>query len=194
MSEDKENHKPKKEQNSIREFFDSVVVAFVIAIIIRTFFLGVYKIPSESMLETLQVGDHILVNKLSYLFTKPKHDDIVVFEYPVEPDKDYIKRVIGIPGDVIEIKDKYVYRNGEKLNPNYVVYQEPFNFTGIQNNIKKFTVPENMYFMLGDNRDNSLDSRFWGFVDEKDIVGRAFIIYWSWNNGIKLDRLFSLIR
>ena len=103
MSE-KEN-KEETHKSSSREIIDSIIVAFVIAIFIRTFFLGVYTIPTGSMLDTLQIGDFILVNKLSYKFSKPQHDDIVVFEYPLNPKVDFIKRVIGVPGDVIEIKD-----------------------------------------------------------------------------------------
>ncbi len=185
------NEEPKK--NASKEIIDSIIVAFVIAIFIRTFFLGVYTIPTGSMLETLQIGDFILVNKLAYKFSSPKHDDIVVFEYPLDPKLDYIKRVIGIPGDVIEIKDKVVYRNGEALHPDYVQFREGFNLN-IANNVPKFTVPEDFYFMMGDNRDNSEDSRFWGYVHKDAIVGKAFIIYWSWGeNGPRFSRLLNLI-
>lgn len=194
MSEkEKDKNTEEKPKNSSKEIIDSIVVAFVIAIFIRTFFLGVYTIPTGSMLETLQIGDFILVNKLSYKFSKPEHDDIVVFEYPLNPKVDYIKRVIGVPGDVIEIKDKIVYRNGEKLEPDYVRYEEGHHLA-IADNVEKFTVPEGFYFMMGDNRDNSADSRFWGYVKEDAIVGKAFIIYWSWGeNGPRFSRLFNLI-
>ena len=128
MSEKEKNkNTEEKPKNSSKEIMDSIIVAFVIAIFIRTFFLGVYTIPTGSMLDTLQIGDFILVNKLSYKFSKPEHDDIVVFEYPLNPKVDYIKRVIGVPGDVIEIKDKIVYRNGEKLEPDYVRYEDGYN-------------------------------------------------------------------
>lgn len=192
----KDNNEIKQDtqKSASKEIVDSIIVAFVIAIFIRTFFLGVYTIPSGSMLETLQIGDFILVNKLSYKFSDPKHDDIVVFEYPLNPRLDYIKRVIGVPGDVIEIKDKVVYRNGEKLEPNYVQYRSGFNLD-IADNMPKFTVPEGFYFMMGDNRDNSEDSRFWGYVSKDAIVGKAFIIYWSWGeNGPRFSRLFNLIK
>lgn len=180
-------------KSTSKDIVDSIIVAFVIAIFIRTFFLGVYTIPSGSMLETLQIGDFILVNKLSYKFSEPSHDDIVVFEYPLNPKLDYIKRVIGVPGDVIEIKDKIVYRNGEKLQPDYVQYKDGFSFDKADN-MAKFTVPEGFYFMMGDNRDNSEDSRFWGYVSKDAIVGKAFIIYWSWGeNGPRFSRLFNLI-
>lgn len=192
MSE-KENKEEETHKSSSREIIDSIIVAFVIAIFIRTFFLGVYTIPTGSMLDTLQIGDFILVNKLAYKFSKPKHDDIVVFEFPLNPKVDYIKRVIGVPGDVIEIKDKVVYRNGEKLEPTYTRFVEGYHL-GISDNVDKFTVPDGYYFMMGDNRDNSLDSRFWGYVKEDAIIGKAFIIYWSWGeNGPRFSRLFNLI-
>ena len=190
----KEQVQEEAPKSASKEIVDSIIVAFVIAIFIRTFFLGVYTIPSGSMLETLQIGDFILVNKLSYKFSKPQHDDIVVFEYPLNPRLDYIKRVIGVPGDVIEIKDKVVYRNGEKLEPDYVQFMREYSLK-IADNVPKFTVPEGFYFMMGVNRDNSEDSRFWGYVSEDAIVGKAFIIYWSWGeNGPRFSRLFNLIK
>ena len=190
----KEQVQEEAPKSASKEIVDSIIDAFDIAIIIRTFFLGVYTIPSGSMLETLQIGDFILVNKLSYKFSKPQHDDIVVFEYPLNPRLDYIKRVIGVPGDVIEIKDKVVYRNGEKLEPDYVQFMREYSLK-IADNVPKFTVPEGFYFMMGDNRDNSEDSRFWGYVSEDAIVGKAFIIYWSWGeNGPRFSRLFNLIK
>ena len=154
MSKKNKNDNEVKQEapkSATKEIVDSIIVAFVIAIFIRTFFLGVYTIPSGSMLETLQIGDFILVNKLSYKFSDPKHDDIVVFEYPLNPKLDYIKRVIGVPGDVIEIKDKIVYRNGEKLDPDYVQYKNGFSFD-MADNVPKFTVPEGFYFMMGDTQ------------------------------------------
>ena len=149
----KEQVQEEAPKSASKEIVDSIIVAFVIAIFIRTFFLGVYTIPSGSMLETLQIGDFILVNKLSYKFSKPQHDDIVVFEYPLNPRLDYIKRVIGVPGDVIEIKDKVVYRNGEKLEPDYVQFMREYSLK-IADNVPKFTVPEGFYFMMGNKRDN----------------------------------------
>ncbi len=189
----KDSKEKKTFKDSTKELIDNIVVAFVVAVFIRTFFLGVYTIPTGSMLDTLQIGDFILVNKLSYKFSKPKNDDIIVFEYPLNPKIDFIKRVIGVPGDVIEIKDKIVYRNGEKLSPDYVKYENGYNLA-IADNVPKFTVPEDFYFMMGDNRDNSADSRFWGYVHKDAIVGKAFIIYWSWGeNGPRFSRLLNLI-
>ncbi len=192
-----ENNLP-KQKNAIIDTLDSLAVAFVVAMIIRTFFLGAYKIPSGSMLETLQIGDHILVNKLSYVLSEPQAGDIVVFEYPLEPSLDYIKRIIGTPGDTIKIVDKAVYRNGELLAENYTRFSS-FNVLSAsvspKDNVAEFTVPENSYFMMGDNRDASYDSRFWGFVDRDAIVGKAKIIYFSsGDGGIRFDRILDLIK
>lgn len=189
-----------KKKSAARDTVDSIVVAFVIAMIIRTFFVQAFKIPSGSMLDTLQIGDHILVNKLSYLLSDPRHDDIIVFEFPLEPDKDYIKRVIGVPGDRIRIEDKTVFRNGEKLNPDYTRFEYASSIPGAvmpRDNVEEFTVPEGAFFVMGDNRDASFDGRFWGFVKKDAIVGRAFIIYWSWGGGgmfnVRFDRILKLL-
>lgn len=189
-----------KKKGAFRDTVDSIVVAFVVAMIIRTFFVQAFKIPSGSMLDTLQIGDHILVNKLAYVVSDPKPDDIVVFEFPLEPDKDYIKRVIGVPGDKIRIADKIVYRNGEKLNPDYTRFEYSASVPASvmpRDNIEEFTVPEGAFFVMGDNRDASFDGRFWGFVKKDAIVGRAFIIYWSWGGdgflNVRFDRLLKLL-
>ncbi|MBQ3032958.1 MAG: signal peptidase I [Deferribacterales bacterium] len=198
MAKEKEQTVPKK--SAFRDTIDSIVVAFVIAMIIRALFIQAFKIPSGSMLDTLQIGDHILVNKLSYLFSDPEHDDIIVFEYPLEPDKDYIKRVIGVPGDKIRIEDKVVYRNGVKLEPDYTRFEYSSSLPASispRDNIEEFTVPEGAFFVMGDNRDASFDGRFWGLVDKDSIVGRAFIIYWSWGGGgtfnVRFDRILDLL-
>jgi signal peptidase I len=165
-----------------------VGTALLLALVIRTFVIQAFKIPSGSMLETLQIGDHILVNKMSYgtpvdipftpheifhtpRFGDPEHGDVVVFKFPQEPKRDFIKRVIGIPGDRIEIKDKKVYRNGELLDEPYVIHKDVNLRPGgdLRDNSSEIVVPENRYFVMGDNRDFSLDSRFWGFVD-RDLI------------------------
>ena len=196
MAQSEEFKTPKK-KSSFKDTFDSIIVAFVIAMIIRTFIVGAYKIPSGSMLNTLQIGDHILVNKLSYLFDEPKVDDIVVFEFPLEPDKNYIKRIIGVPGDKIKIVNKAVYRNGEKVFEPFARFAEsvilPESSPVRRDNVKEFTVPKGEYFMMGDNRDESFDSRFWGFVNRKAIVGRAFVIYWSWDSSSDFKIRFNRI-
>ena len=191
----------KKEKSRIRETVDSIVVAFVIAMIIRAFCLQAYKIPSGSMLTTLLIGDHILVNKLAYRFNDPKNGDVIVFEYPMDPSKDFIKRVVGIPGDKIKIFRKKVYKDGIELEESYVRLMPGPIFYSIgnpKNNMEEFIVPEGYYFVMGDNRNSSFDSRYWGFVNEKMIKGRAFIIYWSWifkpDFDIRFNRMFKLIK
>jgi len=163
-------------------FFDSLVVAVVIAMVIKGLLLQTYTIPSESMYSTLKVGDFLVLNRLEYLFSGPERGDVVVFEYPIEPDKDFIKRVIGTPGDRVKMVNKQIYINGEPQNEKYrrINSQQPLPGTiSTKDNFDEFTVPEGKYFMMGDNRDNSYDSRFWGFVDEDKIKGKALMIYWS---------------
>ena len=163
-------------------FFDSLVVAVVIAMVIKGLLLQTYQIPSESMVGTLLKGDFILLNRLSYLSSGPDRGDVVVFEYPLDPSKDFIKRVIGTPGDKIELKDKTIYVNGVAQPETYKQVNGMMAMPGelsSKDNFSQFTVPSGKYFMMGDNRDNSYDSRFWGFVDKKAIKGRAVLIYWS---------------
>jgi len=163
-------------------FFDSLVVAVVIAMVIKGLLLQTYQIPSESMVGTLLKGDFILLNRLSYIFSAPDRGDVVVFEYPLDPSKDFIKRVIGTPGDKIELKDKTIYVNGVAQPEPYKQVNGMVSMPGelsSKDNFQQFTVPEGKYFMMGDNRDNSYDSRFWGFVDKGSIKGHAVLIYWS---------------
>ncbi len=199
-------------KSRLRENVEAVVIAVILALFIRTFIVQAFKIPSGSMLPTLQIGDHILVNKfiygvkLPYLNItvipgkEPDRDAIIVFRYPEEPDKDFIKRVIAVPGDTIEIRDKNVFINNKLLDEDYAVHSDPQVIPAHVNprdNLGPITVPEDTYFVMGDNRDNSYDSRFWGGVDAADIRGKAFIIYWSWdrnNFGVRWDRIGSLIR
>ena len=195
-----------------RENIEAILVAVVIALLIRTFVVQAFKIPSGSMKQTLQIGDHILVNKFVYgvkipyirktliPLKKPRRGDIVVFKYPVDPNKDFIKRVVGIPGDVIEIRDKELLVNGQKVNHAYGVHTDPRILPGHvrpRDNFGPVTVPEKSLFVMGDNRDESFDSRFWGFVDYKALNGKAFIIYWSWdkeNFGVRWNRLGNLLK
>ncbi|HXC61686.1 MAG TPA: signal peptidase I [Nitrospiria bacterium] len=179
----------------IREYGEAILIAVVLALLIRTFIVQAFKIPSGSMIPTLLIGDHILVNKFIYgshipftdatvfAMTMPKRGDVIVFKYPDDETKDFIKRVIGEPGDTLEVKDKAVYVNGKALNDeHYAIHQDPTVFPrGNQprDNMGPIVVPEGDYFVMGDNRDQSLDSRFWGFVKADKIKGRAFRIYWS---------------
>jgi signal peptidase I len=198
-------------RSRLRENVEAILIAIVIALFIRTFVVQAFKIPSGSMKPTLQIGDHILVNKFSYgikipyigkvIFPvgDPQHGDIVVFKFPVDPRKDFIKRVIGAGGDVVEIQDKTVYVNGKPLNHDVGVYTDPRTIAGSlkpRDNFGPITVPKGALFVMGDNRDESFDSRFWGFVPVRDVSGKAFIIYWSWDSEefkVRWGRLAGLL-
>lgn len=205
-----ENKKDKK--NIIREYVESIVIAIVMALIIKAFFIQAFKIPSGSMIPTLKIGDHILVSKFIYgtklpftdkiiiPFKKPVRGDIIVFKYPEDETKDFIKRVIGQPGDTLEVKEKKVYINGNPLEETYPEHNDNVVYPyGIQprDNFGPVVVPEESYFVMGDNRDFSLDSRYWGFVKLNKIKGKAFIIYWSWDgedSWVRWNRLGRWIR
>lgn len=175
----------------LREYTEALLVALVLALVIRTFIVQAFKIPSESMLETLQVGDHLLASKFSYgvkwPFTNkymvegadPAYGDVVIFEYPNNPSLDYIKRVVGLPGDVVEVRNKQFFRNGKPVKESYIRHSEPHRMEPIRDNFGPVTVPAGQYFVMGDNRDNSQDSRFWGFVEKSAIRAKAWRIYWS---------------
>ncbi|MEF3168107.1 MAG: signal peptidase I [Deltaproteobacteria bacterium] len=194
------------------EYAQAILIALVLALLIRTFVVQAFKIPSGSMINTLLIGDHLLVNKFVYGIrnpltralwvpvSQPQRGDVVVFIYPVEPEKDFIKRVIGVGGDTVEIRDKKVFVNGELFpDPPGVQHTDPHVIPGSlqpRDNMGPVKVPEGSLFVLGDNRDQSYDSRFWGFVPVKDVKGKAFIIYWSWDGNRflpRLDRLGRLI-
>lgn len=192
-----ETEKAGAKPSALRENVEAIIIAVVLALLIRTFGVQAFKIPSGSMLETLQIGDHILVNKLAYGLkvpffgepliggTLPDHGDIVVFAYPEDPRKDFIKRVVGVGGDVLEIRNKKFYRNGSLVSHEpYAVFSDSSVYRkelSPRDNLGPVTVPEGMLFTMGDNRDNSHDSRFWGYVDVRAVKGRAFMIYWSWD-------------
>jgi len=188
--------KIQKKKSTIREYAEAIVIAIIIALFIRTFIVQAFKIPSGSMKPTLLVGDHLLVNKFIYgikipflrqtviPISKPERGNIVVFIYPLDRSKDFIKRVIGVAGDSIEIRDKTIYINGKVYRDAYGVYTDKLILPGAvqpRDNFGPVTVPDNHVFVMGDNRDQSYDSRFWGFVPLRDILGKAFIIYWSWD-------------
>ncbi|MGE4298501.1 MAG: signal peptidase I [Desulfovibrionaceae bacterium] len=195
-------------KNVLLEYLEAFIIALVLALFIRGFVVQAFKIPSGSMLQTLQIGDHLLVNKFIYgvkiPFTDkilipvatPDHGDIIVFEFPEDPSKDFIKRIIGLPGDTIEVRNKALYRNGEKLDEPYVQHTDPSLVTSIRDNMEPITVPEGKYFVMGDNRDESYDSRWWGFVDRGKIKGKAWLIYWSWGgiDNIRFNRIGDVVR
>jgi signal peptidase I len=180
-----------------REYAEAILVALVLALIIRTFVVQAFKIPSGFMELTLQIGDHILVNKFIYgvkipltsirLFPleKPHRGDVIVFIYPLDTSKDFIKRVVAVEGDTVRIVNKKLYINGSEVPDPHAVYKEDTLFSAEvqkRDNFGPVTVPGESLFVMGDNRDRSLDSRFWGFVPLEDVRGKAFIIYWSWNS------------
>jgi len=185
-------------QSVFWEYTQAILIALVLALIIRTFVVQAFKIPSGSMIKTLLIGDHILVNKFIYgiknpitretwfKIEQPERGDIVVFIYPLDRDKDFIKRVVGIAGDTIQVKNKKVYVNGRLVpDPPTAQHTDPRIIPASvqpRDNMGPVTVPSDSLFVMGDNRDQSYDSRFWGFVPIKDVKGYAFMIYWSWNS------------
>ncbi|MBC8413354.1 MAG: signal peptidase I [Nitrospira sp.] len=231
-------------KSKTREYAEAIIIAVLLALVIRAFIVQAFKIPSGSMIPTLLIGDHILVNKFVYgttipltdsrflIFNAPKRGDVIVFSFPGNKEKeectsagnnisfrlsnflnsgnpgalfhddcrDFIKRVVGVGGDRIEIKDKKVYVNKVLLDEPYTVHSDPgLDSNSPRDNLSDFTVPRNKVFVMGDNRDQSYDSRFWGFVSMEEIKGKAFIMYWSWNtegewfSKVRWDRLGSLI-
>ena len=194
MESEKQNTETKKNEKPLwLEYTEAFLVALVLAFFIRTFFVQAFKIPSESMLNTLLVGDHLLATKFDYgvyiPFTDiqlykghdPQRGDIIIFEYPRDPSVPFIKRIIGVPGDVIEVRNKQLYRNGEPVKEDYIRVDEPNNVVPVRDVFGPVTVPPDSYFCMGDNRDNSMDSRFWGFVKRRAIQAKARRIYWSWD-------------
>jgi len=179
-----------------------LIVIVMIVLLIRAFVAQAYNIPSGSMKPTLLVGDFILVNKLVYRFSEPKRGDIVVFKYPIDPNIDFIKRIIALPGEEVEVRNNQVFINGKPLplievgrgeenGVRKVIYEEVLP-EGIKHKVQFYedfpfskrdfgpvVVPPNHYFVMGDNRDNSEDSRYWGFLPRENIVGKAFVIYFS---------------
>jgi signal peptidase I len=191
-------------KSTLREYFESIVIAVILALFIRTFVVQAFKIPTGSMENNLLIGDHLLVNKFVFgptesalertiLPTGTVHrGDVVVFKFPVEPERDFIKRVIGLPGETLELRNKKVYINGTPLEEPYVHFLEPpsgdpslheFTSYDLRERYGPVTVPPNQFFVMGDNRDNSQDSRYWGFLPRDYIKGKALLIYWSYEAG-----------
>ena len=186
-------------KSTLREYFESIVIAVILALFIRTWIVQAFKIPTGSMEKSLLIGDHLLVNKFvfgptSTLFeqvvtpTKAvQRGDILVFKYPQEPERDFIKRVIGLPGEGLEVRHKQLYIDGVRLNEPYLQDQMPVLEPGLialdrRDNFGPIAVPVDHYFMMGDNRDNSEDSRFWGPLPHAYVKGKAMIIYWSYED------------
>ena len=189
------------QKSTIREYFESIVIAVILALFVRTWVVQAFKIPTGSMENNLLIGDHLLVNKFIFapaatsLESKllPEREvrrgDVVVFKYPDEPERDFIKRVIGLPGETLELRNKKVFVNGRELEEPYVHFLEPASDAGeitsfdVRERYGPVRVPEGQYFVMGDNRDNSQDSRYWGFLPRSYIKGKALMIYWSYESG-----------
>ncbi len=203
--------KNRKRKGAIREYAEAILIALAVALFIRTFVVQAFKIPSGSMIPTLEIGDHILVNRFIYgfripytrvrllPFTMPQRGDVIVFVYPEDNSKDFIKRVIGIGGDTVEIRDKRIFLNGQPWEDPHGVYTDPRVMPrnmDPRDNFGPVKVPSDQLFVMGDNRDNSRDSRYWGFVHVGEVKGKAFLIYYSWdssNHGIRWKRIGRVI-
>ena len=156
--------------------------------IIRDDFIQAYKIPSGGMLPTLLIGDHILIDKHVYKDNSPQKRDIIVFKYPKEPERMFIKRIVGINGDTIEIKNKQLYINNTVVDEPYVIHTDSKIENSVRDNFGPFVIPPNKVFVMGDNRDQTFDSRFWGVADVKDIQGKTINIYFSWDKEARRPR------
>jgi len=220
---------PLKRKHIVREYAESIFIAIILALIIRTFIVQAFKIPSGSMEDTLLIGDHLLVNKFIYgtqipltdkrilPLRSPRLGDIIVFEFPEDTKntslsfwqkKDFIKRVIGVPGDVVQVIKKRVYVNGKPYDNPAEIHKdnnlmlpcppgEPKDSLCNRDFFGPVKVPADSFFVMGDNRDRSHDSRFWGFVPYRNIKGMAFIKYWSWDsqeNKIRWNRIGKSIK
>jgi signal peptidase I len=208
-------------KSTVREYFETIVIAVILSLFVRTWVVQAFKIPTGSMENNLLIGDHLLVNKFVFGPTPsslgqtilPVRDiqrgDIVVFKYPEQPERDFIKRVIGLPGETIELRNKKVYVNGNPLEEPYVHFLEPSHGASevtsfdVRERYGPVTVPAGEYFVMGDNRDNSQDSRFWGFLPRHYVKGKALMIYWSYESpanepagdgvGATLERALSVV-
>ena len=191
-------------KSTAREYFESIVVAVILALFIRTFVVQAFKIPTGSMENNLLIGDHLLVNKFVFApagspverallpIGAVARGDIIVFKYPEQPERDFIKRVVGLPGDTIELREKQVSLNGKPFDEPYVHFLQPPGASSSLHEVTSFdvrerygpvTVPPDQYFVMGDNRDNSQDSRYWGFLPREYVKGKALLIYWSYEAG-----------
>jgi signal peptidase I len=191
-----------RKKSVLREYTEAILVAVLLALLIRTYVVQAFKIPSGSMIPTLLVGDHILVNKFIYQFTDPKRGDVIVFKFPVDESRDFIKRIIAVGGEDLFIKDQKIYINCKPPDESCRPIDDPWGKWGEGLGMSESTsvhVPPGSYFVMGDNRNNSQDSRYWGFVKREKLKGRAFLIYWSWDSDqglwerIRWSRLGKLI-
>ncbi len=212
VAEEEAVAKQAKKKSTFREYAEAIVMAVVLALFIRTFIVQAFKIPSGSMKPTLLVGDHILVNKFIYgvklpflgttliPVSQPHRGDVIVFVFPEDRSKDFIKRVVAVGGDTIEVRNKRVYINGQPAADPHATFCDPRSMPADlypRDNLRPRRVPEGAVFVMGDNRDQSYDSRYWGFVPLPDVRGKAFFIYWSWEEtgmGVRWSRLGDVVR
>jgi signal peptidase I len=202
-----------KRYNQWYVYVGIIALPWVLAFGLRTFIVQAFKIPSGSMIPTLQIGDHIFVNKMAYgirvgmlpepylvQFGKPQRGDVVVFIFPEDRTKEFIQRVIGIAGDTVEIRGKKISINGKQVDDPHAHFEVDAaqNISPVSlDDFGPIRVPGNHLFVMGDNRNRSYDSRFWGFVNLDDVKAKAFLIYWSWDGGdrwVRSERVLSLIR
>ena len=204
----------------VREYFESIVIAVILALFVRTWAVQAFKIPTGSMENNLLIGDHLLVNKFVFAPTltglertllpidEVKRGDIIVFKYPEDPERDFVKRTIGLPGETLELKNKKIYIDGKPLDEPYVHFLFPAAEPGdadfadfdVRRNYGPVIVPPDHFFMMGDNRDNSQDSRYWGFMPRSYIRGKALFVYFSFGDastggfaGVRWNRLLHQI-
>lgn len=204
----REGETPKR-KSVVREYAEALVFAVVLVMFLRAFVIQAFRIPSGSMKNTLLVGDFLFVNKFIYgpkiPFTNirlpgirdPKPGDIIVFKAPIDEEKDFIKRCIAVGGQTVEVRDKQFYIDGEKLNEPYVMHIDPREIGPPRDDFGPFTVPPGYLFMVGDNRDDSHDSRYWGPLNMDRVKGKAMFIYFSWDNEKhmpRFNRFFDLVR
>jgi signal peptidase I len=199
-------------KSTAREYFESIVIAVILALFIRTFVVQAFKIPTGSMENNLLIGDHLLVNKFVFAPTafpserailpiQPiRRGDVIVFKYPEDPERDFIKRVIGLPGETLEVRNKKVLIDGTPLDEPYVHYLLPprsgegeSDSVDVRERYGPVTVPPDHYFMMGDNRDNSEDSRYWSYLPRRYIKGKALMVYWSYQGGVDEYREEGLV-
>jgi signal peptidase I len=190
----------------IKEYLQPILIALLIALFVRAFIVQAFKIPSGSMEPTLLVGDHILVNKFIYgiivpythirlfPYERPKRGDVIVFIYPLNPSKDFVKRVIGTEGEKVQIIQNRIYVNDRLIEDpwGHFSHKWPAAYLQMMENFGPVVVPKDSFLVLGDNRENSDDSRFWGFVPLNDVLGKAFVIYFSWNQ--RAENLWDKVR